>query len=305
MLDTFLPWARRDFGDRVQVLPDCKVLGIDTRDGRARGVDCDIAGRRVRVHANTVIVSAGAIGSSWLLLRSGIKRSLAGRGLHFNIVTPVTAQFDRTLNSYAGLQISHYYEPDHASNGNSPRWILETWFNPPATQALVMPGWFEDHYANMQAYSRMAAGGVMVGTRDPGSVRAKASGPEIDYKPSKRDLGQVVEGMKKLTEVYLEAGSRKVMPSAFDYTPIASKDELRKLDKYAGNRDLSLNSAHPQGGNPIGVDWRTSVVDPSFRVHGMDNLYVCDASVFPTSVGVNPQLTVMALADYASSRIAA
>ena len=43
------------------------------------------------------------------------------------------------------------------------------------------------------------------------------------------------------------------------------------------------------------------MVGPDFRVHGMDNLYVCDASVFPTSVGVNPQLTVMALADYAGT----
>ena len=304
MLDTFLPWARQRFGDRVQVLPECKVIGIDASDGHARGVDCEIAGRRVRVRANTVVVSAGAIGSSWLLLRSGIKRSLAGRGLHFNIVTPVTAQFEQTLDSFAGLQISHYFQPEASSNGNSDRWILETWFNPPATQALVMPGWFEDHYANMEAYSRMASGGVMVGTRDPGHVRAKASGPEIVYEPSKRDLGQVVAGLKQLTQIYLKAGSHKVMPTAYDFTPIGAEQELGKLDKYAVNRDLSLNSAHPQGGNPIGADWRSGVVDPSFRVHGMRNLYVCDASVFPTSVGVNPQLTVMALADYAGQRIA-
>jgi choline dehydrogenase-like flavoprotein len=77
------------------------------------------------------------------------------------------------------------------------------------------------------------------------------------------------------------------------------------LDQYkTQNEGLGLNSAHPQGGNPISRDWRTGVVDPSFRVHGMDNVYVCDASVFPTSVTVNPQLTVMALAEYASGRIA-
>jgi choline dehydrogenase-like flavoprotein len=46
------------------------------------------------------------------------------------------------------------------------------------------------------------------------------------------------------------------------------------------------------------------VVDERFRVHGYENLYVCDASVFPSSITVNPQLTVMALADYAAARVA-
>jgi choline dehydrogenase-like flavoprotein len=76
------------------------------------------------------------------------------------------------------------------------------------------------------------------------------------------------------------------------------------LDDYkAHNEGLGLNSAHPQGGNPISTDASTGVVDEEFRVHGMDNVYVCDASVFPSSVTVNPQLTVMALADYASQGI--
>ena len=63
-------------------------------------------------------------------------------------------------------------------------------------------------------------------------------------------------------------------------------------------RDLLLTSAHPQGGNAIG-----DVVDEDFRVRGFANLYLCDASVFPTSVHVNPQLTVMGMAQYAADRI--
>jgi choline dehydrogenase-like flavoprotein len=65
--------------------------------------------------------------------------------------------------------------------------------------------------------------------------------------------------------------------------------------------DVTLNSSHPQGGNPMG-DRRVGAVDPGFRVHGTRNLYVCDASVFPTTIRINPMLTVMALADYAWER---
>jgi choline dehydrogenase-like flavoprotein len=68
--------------------------------------------------------------------------------------------------------------------------------------------------------------------------------------------------------------------------------------------NITLGTGHPQGGNPIGLTPKTSVVDPDFKVHGYENLHVCDASVFPSSLTVNPQLTVMGMAHYAAKRIA-
>jgi hypothetical protein len=64
-----------------------------------------------------------------------------------------------------------------------------------------------------------------------------------------------------------------------------------------------LGSAHPQGGNRMGNDPKTCVVDSNCLVYGFKNLFVCDASVFPTAVGVNPQLTVMSLATIMAGRI--
>ncbi len=66
---------------------------------------------------------------------------------------------------------------------------------------------------------------------------------------------------------------------------------------------LQLHSSHPQGGNPMSRSADKGVVDPHFRPHGIDGLHVCDASVFPSAITVNPQLTVMALANYAADRI--
>ena len=67
---------------------------------------------------------------------------------------------------------------------------------------------------------------------------------------------------------------------------------------------MTLGTGHPQGGNAVSRDPRKGVVDPSFKVHGFSNLYVCDASVFPSSLTVNPQLTVMGLAHYAAKGMA-
>jgi choline dehydrogenase-like flavoprotein len=89
------------------------------------------------------------------------------------------------------------------------------------------------------------------------------------------------------------------MPATFAWHEFRHPAELEELDAYVrDNADLLLTSAHPQGGNAIG-----DVVGTDFRVRGFRNLYLCDASVFPTSVHVNPQLTVMGMAELAASRI--
>jgi choline dehydrogenase-like flavoprotein len=87
---------------------------------------------------------------------------------------------------------------------------------------------------------------------------------------------------------------------------LTSPDAIeRKIDEVVAEPGhITLGTGHPQGGNAMSRDARKGVVGPDFRVHGYEDLYVCDASVFPTSLTVNPQLTVMALAHLAARRIA-
>jgi choline dehydrogenase-like flavoprotein len=83
-----------------------------------------------------------------------------------------------------------------------------------------------------------------------------------------------------------------------------SPAELERLDQIVLDPSyIALGTGHPQGGNALGADPRRGVVGPDFRVHGYENLYVCDASVFPSSLTVNPQLTIMSLAHYAAPLI--
>ncbi len=293
-LDSVLPWAQQKYG--LDVLADAEVERIVAGNGRAHAVQARHAsGEPVTVAAEQIVVAAGAIGSSWLLQRSGLGGDAVGEGLHFNINSPLTADFPEVMDSFAGIQMSHAYVPE----GRVPGYLVETWFNPPATQALAMPGWFDRHFDNMCRYRHMACGGVLVGTTTPGRVKPSRSGPQIEYRESDKDRGSVVTGLQVAGRIFLEADATRVMPATFAYheyrTP-ASLDRLPADIREAG--DLLLTSAHPQGGNAIGA-----VVDDEFRVRGFENLYVCDASVFPSSVHVNPQLTVMGMAQYAARRI--
>jgi choline dehydrogenase-like flavoprotein len=163
--------------------------------------------------------------------------------------------------------------------------------------------------------------GVLVGTEPQEAARIREAKlfpgtPELDYVPTPTDVERLVEALILMGRIFLASGADRVFASTARYHSFTGYREgetvtraqavyeteedllkyLRKLVR--DDKDLLLNSAHPQGGNPLG-----RVLDPDFRVRGYRNLYVCDASVFPTALGVNPQLAVMSLAWYAGDRV--
>jgi choline dehydrogenase-like flavoprotein len=171
-----------------------------------------------------------------------------------------------------------------------------------------MPGWFEQHAQTMRRYDHLMAVGVLVGTASNGRVgRALLGGPGITFRPRSDDLQTLARGLKLLGEILFAANPAptRLMVNTWAGDEFTSPDQLDRLDEICQDPDyIALGTGHPQGGNVLSRDRRRGVVDDEFRVHGYDNLHVCDASVFPTSLTVNPQLTVMALAHYAAKRIA-
>ncbi len=293
-LDTVLPQAQHRH--KLDLMADVRVDRIERQGRRATRVvgQHRPTGQRVEVEADEIVVAAGPIGSSYLLQRSELGGDAVGRDLHFNITSPVTADFPDEIDSFRGIQMSDAYR----SSDGVPRYLVETWFNPPATQALAMPGWFEDHFGNMRRYRHMACSGVLVGTTTPGRVKPGKHAPEVEYTVSDDDQKALIEGIQVAGRIWFRAGAERVMPATFAWQEYRAPEELTQLPGRIQTGDLLMTSAHPQGGNALGA-----VVGEDFRVDGMDNLYLCDASVFPTSVHVNPQLTVMGMAQHAAQKI--
>jgi choline dehydrogenase-like flavoprotein len=308
MLDTVLPWAQAKFGaGAVRIVSDCAVRRIvaDGDGGRRRATTAEAKladGGKLEVRAGKFVVAAGAVSSPFLLQRSGIGGGLpVGRQASFNMGAPLTAEFEHDLDAYDGLQISHVGLPPEQRG-----WVFETWWNPPVSQALNMPGWFSDHYENMRRYRRLMAVGALVGTERNGRIgRALTGGPAVHYVPTPGDMRKLADGLVELGQILFAAGAKAVMLNAWEYYRFTSPNGLYELPSIMSDPSrVTLGTGHPEGGNAIGSDPGRSVVDPQFRVHGYSNLFVCDASVFPTSITVNPQLTTMSLAQYAAPLIA-
>ena len=302
MLDTILPQTQLANPDALQIIANCEAISFNRNGSKIVSLTGKFKnGRQITIKGNTFVSSAGAVSSSILLMKSKLGIANAGKKLAFNFGTQITAAFTQPVNSYDGLQISHFLKT------NDRRYVMETWFNPPMFQSTAMPGWFDQHFYNMQQYSHMACTGILVGTASNAEVKiAGLFGRDINYVPTEDDFDSLMDGLEKAAEIYLNGGAERVMPNTFNYyeykTVKELKENLRKNVK--ASPDISTGSGHPQGGNVMSNDPKTGVVDADFKVFGFDNLFVCDASVFPTSLGVNPQVTVMTLAHYAAPIIA-
>lgn len=109
-------------------------------------------------------------------------------------------------------------------------------------------------------------------------------------------------------EILFAAGAEEVMPHTFSYRTFrrTEQDAFREFPGTVKDAsDITMGTGHPQGGNCLSGKDAIGVVTPEFKVRGYGNLFVCDASTFPTSVGVNPQVTVMTLAHYAARFVGA
>jgi choline dehydrogenase-like flavoprotein len=151
----------------------------------------------------------------------------------------------------------------------------------------------------MQDFTNYVMAGVLIRDDSNGTITLTENGnPKVHYILSQKDITNISKGLQTLAEMWFDVGAKEVISGHQDVIRLKNKSEIPQLIQAVQTNPDSLQvaSAHPQGGNRMGEDPTKCVVDSNCKVHGFKNLFVCDASVFPTSLGVNPQITVMALA---------
>lgn len=262
--------------------------------GRARGVHARTAGGGIlRVMADRVIVSCGAIHTPWFLGLQGIGTASGelGRNLAIHPASAVRALMDEEVRQWEGVPQSYFI--DHFADEGL---MFEGATGPPDYLAMTIHAMGPEHREYMQLYPRMSQFGVMVSDTSRGRVRDVLGRPQILYDVNDSDVATIKRGLELLTELYWEAGAREVL------LPVAGVPVLRDGDSGPLERarlrasDLTLMAFHPLGTARAGADPQRSVLDGDLRVHDLEGLYVADGSAVPSSLGVNPQITIMSLA---------
>ena len=262
--------------------------------GRARGVEATTAGGgTLRVECDTVVVACGAIHTPLFLRRNGLggRSGQLGENLSIHPATAVRALFDEEIDMARGVPQSFFID-EFADEGL----MFEGAAGPPDYLASSLPFTRERHRDLMLQFLNLAQFGVMVSDLSRGSVRERAGRTEIRYDLCEADAETFRRGLSLLADLFWEAGAKRV------FLPVDGAAELtdraqRPLDgRTLKPSELSLMAFHPLGTARADADPSRGVVNGDLALHGTEGVYVCDASAVPSSLGVNPQITIMALA---------
>jgi choline dehydrogenase-like flavoprotein len=261
-------------------------------------------GRELRVLARHVVVACGALLTPALLEKSGVPdpSRLRGRNLHIHPATRVGALFDEDVRGWE--EVPQAYNVHHFTREGI---FIQGQFVPPALEAPVLPGVGARHKDRMARYARLGSFGALISDESAGRVRAgRGRFPLVSYRLGATDAQKLARAIGLTAEIFFAGGAREVYSGVHSRPVLASIDEARALQTARlPAADFEMMAFHPQGTARMGEEPRTAVTDSAGRVHGTAGLWVGDASLFPSSCKVNPQVTIMALATRLADHLAA
>ena len=322
MLVTTLPAALARGAKLVTRVRAERLVVVGDRVERLEAVALDAGGttptaRRVTVRARRYVAAAGAIGSPALLLRSGVPDpdGLVGRRTFLHPTVVSAALMHERVDGFAGAPQTIYSDHwlDTLPPGGPAGFKLEAAPVHPVLAAITMPGHGEAHarwmgqLPDMQVLIALVRDGFHPDSPG-GIVRLRDDGtPLLDYPLTPYLFDAVRRAFAAMADLQFAAGAHKVMPVHGRGEAFTTRaDASRAIAGFAlAPLATPVVSAHVMGGCPIGPDPRHAVVDMAGRHHYLSNLHVIDGSLFPTSIGANPQLSIYALAAKLADGLAA
>ena len=322
MLVTTLPAA---LAKGATLVHRARVIALEARGDRivaceARGIagnGAQPADHRLRIRARHFVLSAGAIGTPALLLRSSAPDPYLVLGrrtfLHPTVVSGATMP-QQVAGFYGAPQTiySDHFQDSVALDGPM-GFKLEAAPIHPILAGITLPGFGPAHSEWMKAIGEAQV--VIALLRDGfhpqsagGRVVLRGDGsPVLDYRIGDYAWNAMRRAYLAMAEIQFAAGARAVIPMHEGARSAASWREARAMIEKLPMRTLSARvvSAHVMGGCAMGPDARRAVVDEACRHHQLENVSVHDGSIFPTSLGANPQLSIYAFTARASANLAA
>ena len=260
--------------------------------------------------AKVIVLAGGVLQTPALVLRSlkklKIKNKLIGRYLSLHPVFNLNAVYKEKIKNYNGFPKTFYIDQFSDSEG----YYLETSFYYPGITAKNIPGYGKTHQDFMHKYEQMMS--ILILSHDPSEYHNRISidkngKPILNYRVNKDVKESLIKAIRKAAAIFFAAGcTEMIIPGTSKY--LLNTQDIESLTSLIQSKNLKfertpLSSAHPQGGMRMSNDKTTGVVNTDGLLNGTNCIYVADASLFPTSVKVNPYQTIMLLTNHVANRI--
>jgi choline dehydrogenase-like flavoprotein len=311
----------------ARLIPDATVSQVLIEGNRAVGVLATLAGsradgrpaapRQLSVRASQVVIAAGALRSPGILARSGLTHPAIGRNLRLQPVPLVAGRFAEPIEMWRGVmqaaRSTEFIRGEPGRNG----YVIESAPGHPGLIALAFSWEGADAHASLMDRIGTFAPLIAI-TRDGGEGRvglSKAGSVRVDYRLDPSGVATLRHAILQMARLSRAAGAREIVamgtPPAWHgrqgFGPGGEGRAFAAFEERLGSFDFSPNrgavfSAHQMGTARMGASPRLHACDPGGRVRAglsdrvVAGLYVADSSLFPTAIGANPMLTVMALA---------
>ncbi|AKT37462.1 GMC family oxidoreductase N-terminal domain-containing protein [Chondromyces crocatus] len=291
----------------AEVVARCQAVRVRHEGGRVVGVsavglapETNRPRGEVMVEAPRVCVAGSATSTPALLLRSGVRDpgGETGMGLRIHPALVAAGEFDEPVRAWEGIpQTYECTELLDLEREDGPRaWIIPAFAHPVGT-ATLLPGHGGSHRSLMRRYAHLAAFTAMIHDHTAGQVRPDGDlGLQIEYWPDAGDRREMLRGVHGCAKLLFAAGARRVIiPSrpVRIYERGDALDELLAFDLTRGSMDVT--AVHPMASVPMGDDPAVAAVSSEGKHHHVEGLWVADGSLFPTSIGVPPQMSIYAL----------
>jgi choline dehydrogenase-like flavoprotein len=311
----------------AQFLTHCRAIKVLHQDGQVSGVKAaalDPTTREplgdVTIEAKQVCLSASATGTPAILIRSDVPdpSGETGNNLRIHPALVAAGEFDEPVRLWKGIpqayECTEYldFEAVHPAADSTDKdatkvglrtWLIAATAHPVSTSTFL-PGWGKSHRRLMERYDHMAIFTGMIHDQTPGTVApAGELGVDIEWSPNRADRRELAFGLARSAELLFAAGARRVFIPTDPVRIFERGDSLAELEDI-DPRSMGITAVHPMSTVPMGDDPQKAAVDSRGKHHHVEGLWVADGSLFPTSIGVPPQMSIYAMGLHVGRSIA-
>lgn len=308
-------WLADAAAHGARLVVDADVRRVEISGGRAESVIARTSdGVEITVHARAVVVAAGAIQTPALLKRSGLRNKNIGRHLRLHPAAAVFGVFDEEIRPWEGAMQARISRHHADLDGKGYGVIYETGPTHPGLGTGFM-GWrgADAHRAAMRDFAHSNAIGIITRDRDSGTVTVDKTGePIVKYRLSDYDAAHLHTGIVGAAELLEAAGARRITSghqAGVSYEPgvRGSLAEFATAAQQAGYGpgQCAMGALHIMGSARMGGSPALSATNPDGATWDVPNIVVADGSSFPTAPGVNPMVSIEAIAYMNANRLAA